>query len=323
MYLKITLIKVFLLISFLGLAQERDNVKFTTKKQFLINKSDSKVIDEQSYDINFSIVDGEVILEEYGRVDYYKILQTKQISEKEWNLILEQNQFLKINEKNNTLLFGHDEVAENILYEIESITELNTTNKQRALSTNENQSDLRKANALYNNNAYNEALEYFKKAAKNESIEAMNKLAYMYMMGEGGSRNADEAIKWLRKAADLGDVSAMYNVGLVYDNGSGVAVNYEQALKWYKKAAEKNYALAKYNIGYLYYSDNNYQDYSEAMKWFKEADAQEHPEAAYYIGMLYLDGLGVTENAIEANKCFQRAANLGSSYGQEMIDRLE
>lgn len=287
MYLKITLIKVFLLIPFLGLAQERDNVKFTTKKQFLINKSDSKVIDEQSYDINFSIVDGEVILEEYGRVDYYKILQTKQISEKEWNLILEEDQFLKINEKNNTLLFGHDEVAENILYEIDRKIELDTEMKQEVLSTPGVSMSLRKANDLYSINAYQEAIKYYKEAAEKGSMKAMKKLAYMYIMGEGGSRNVDDAIKWLRKAA------------------------------------EKNYALAKYNIGYLYYSDNNYQDYSEAMKWFKEADSQKYPEAAYYIGMLYLDGLGVTENAIEAKKWLQRAANLGSSYGQEMIDRLE
>ena len=106
MKLKFTVLKIFLLIPIIGLAQELNNVKFTSKNQYLINKSDSKVIDEQSYDINFSIVDGEVILEEYGRVDYYKILQTKQISEKEWNLILEEDQFLKINEKNN--LYGFD-----------------------------------------------------------------------------------------------------------------------------------------------------------------------------------------------------------------------
>ncbi|HLW15528.1 MAG TPA: tetratricopeptide repeat protein [Flavobacteriaceae bacterium] len=323
MKLKFTVLKIFLLIPIIGLAQELNNVKFTSKNQYLINKSDSKVIDEQSYDINFSIVDGEVILEEYGRVDYYKILQTKQISEKEWNLILEEDQFLKINEKNNTLLFGHDEVAENILYEIDRKIELDTEMKQEVLSTPGVNMSLRKANDLYSINAYQEAIKYYKEAAEKGSMKAMKKLAYMYIMGEGGSRNYQEALKWFKQAANLGDVNSIYNVGLIYDTGSGVEINYEQALKWYKKAAEKNHRLAKYNIGYLYYADNNYQDYTEAMKWFKEADSQKYPEAAYYIGMLYLDGLGVTENAIEAKKWFQRAANLGSSYGQGMLDELE
>ncbi|MBQ1931964.1 MAG: sel1 repeat family protein, partial [Muribaculaceae bacterium] len=74
---------------------------------------------------------------------------------------------------------------------------------------------------------------------------AQNNLGDCYYNGRGVDQNYDEAVKWYRKAAKQGNAPAQYNLGYCYYNGHGVDKNYDEAVNWYRKAAEQGYNLAK------------------------------------------------------------------------------
>ena len=60
----------------------------------------------------------------------------------------------------------------------------------------------------------------------------------MYYKGEGISQDYQEAFEWFRKAAEQGVAAAQNNLGFMYENGEGVSQDYQEALKWYQKAAK-------------------------------------------------------------------------------------
>jgi TPR repeat protein len=47
----------------------------------------------------------------------------------------------------------------------------------------------------------------------------------------------EQARQWYMKAAAAGDAPAMCNLGELYHYGQGVVQDYEQARQWYMKAA--------------------------------------------------------------------------------------
>lgn len=84
---------------------------------------------------------------------------------------------------------------------------------------------------------YDEALEYFEKAANNGQMLAQYNLAKMYLNGNGTSKNPQIAAQWFMKAARQGDAAAQYMIGKMYLEGQGVSKDEQQALTWLKKAA--------------------------------------------------------------------------------------
>jgi len=128
---------------------------------------------------------------------------------------------------------------------------------------------------------------WYRKAAKQGSVNAQNTLGSMYEDGKGVQQSFAEAAYWYRKAAMQGDADAQDNLLISistdrvscrtmlsgklvsqsgrarpsqcasstcrqYDSGQGVPQNYAEAASWYRKAAEQNNAGAQYNLGYMY-----------------------------------------------------------------------
>ena len=60
-------------------------------------------------------------------------------------------------------------------------------------------------------------------------------------------KDYENALYWFKKAAKYGDAQAQCDIGLLYDNGNGVKKSSKQAAKWYKKAAKLGNAQAQYN----------------------------------------------------------------------------
>jgi TPR repeat protein len=109
-----------------------------------------------------------------------------------------------------------------------------------------------KAQAAYSKKNYEEAFEYYKKAADLGDAKAMCGLGVLYHSGEGVIKDYKEAIKWYKKAAELGSAQAMFGLGIIYANGGlGVTKNYKEALKWHQKAAELGIADSMYNLGFM------------------------------------------------------------------------
>ena len=130
---------------------------------------------------------------------------------------------------------------------------------------------------------YDEAVHLFENAANQGHAQAQYKMSRCYDLGHGVNRNTNIAVKWLLKAAAQDHPQALADLGNAYYKGIGVAKNDKEAIYWYKKAAEHG-----------------------------------SPEALCGLGIVYCYGEGV-QDAMEAVRCFQKAARLGSSYAQEIL----
>ncbi|SDP69641.1 tetratricopeptide repeat protein [Selenomonas ruminantium] len=92
---------------------------------------------------------------------------------------------------------------------------------------------------------YNSAMDWFKKAAQKGNAEAKNLIGVMHYRGEGVKCEYKKAFSWFEKAAKAGDAWGMYNLAQCYENGYGVIKNWDKAVEWYEKSAEAGNEEAK------------------------------------------------------------------------------
>lgn len=98
------------------------------------------------------------------------------------------------------------------------------------------------------------AKKYYKKGAELGDDKCMLNLGIIYFKNaEEKNRKKDynEAFEWFNKAADKDLAEAISYVGICYEDGLGVEKDLDIALKHYKKAADKGYVPAQYNYGRL------------------------------------------------------------------------
>ena len=93
----------------------------------------------------------------------------------------------------------------------------------------------------------------------------------MYLNGYGVPKSYDEALNWYKKAAKQGSADAQYNIGAMYQDGHGVWQSDVEASIWYRKAAEQGYAAAQNNLGIIL-GDGG--DNVEGYMWLHLAAAQ-------------------------------------------------
>jgi len=78
---------------------------------------------------------------------------------------------------------------------------------------------------------------------------------YQYQLGRAliKARHNDEALAYFRAAAKQGFAPAENGLGLNYQYGLGVASSARQAVEWFRRAAAQQYAPAQANLGIAYY----------------------------------------------------------------------
>lgn len=105
-----------------------------------------------------------------------------------------------------------------------------------------------------------------------------NNLGDLYYDGRGGfSVDYQQAAQWYRKAAEQGSIAGQCNLGFMYANGYGVTKDYQQAVYWYRKAAEQGSTDGQNNLGVMY--ENGYgvtKDSQQAELWYRKAIEQGH-----------------------------------------------
>ena len=70
-------------------------------------------------------------------------------------------------------------------------------------------------------------------------VRAMNNIGLLWAKGVGIPKpNFDEALRWWKEAAKRGYPLAMNNIGLLYANGQGVAKDPKKAYDWWLRSAE-------------------------------------------------------------------------------------
>lgn len=171
---------------------------------------------------------------------------------------------------------------------------------------------------------YYEAVKWYQKAAEQGHRSAQYSMGLCYSRGHGATQDNQEAAKWYRKAAEQGHPGAQCNLGHLYEKGDGVLLNYYEAAKWYRKAAEQGNKTAQCNLGLCYeYNRGVEQDYNEAVKWYRIAAERGFAKAQYRLGRCYEKGYGVKKNTREAIDWYRKAVDGGYENAQKALDRLD
>ena len=199
-----------------------------------------------------------------------------------------------------------------------------------------------------------EALDWYKKAAEQGSLDASTSIALMYANGAGIPRDLTQATSWFRKAAEAGDSTAQYNLALTYGRGNGVPQDYKESVRWLSAAADQNVIPALLDLGAFFMNPpdgtaadvdraiTNYQraadlgsargqamlgniystdvrgkpDFEKAVKWYRMSVEKGDREGEFGLGVRYVLGEGVDVDLARARQLFKVAADQGQADAQ-------
>lgn len=188
------------------------------------------------------------------------------------------------------------------------------------------------------------ALYWYKRAAYEFYLNAMDRLAEIYLTGKYYNipkdehkgkvwqniakdfRKKDTNMSRTRKAAVEGDVDAMYFLGVtLFEGTSGRPKKPEEGLIWLRKAAGLNHATANYELGKIYLNGKFVeQNYATAFNYYLAAAKLGDVDAMSYIGRAYIKGKGCEKDFNEAVKWLSMAVEKGepeamSSLGMRYV----
>ena len=105
-----------------------------------------------------------------------------------------------------------------------------------------------KADILYNDGNFKEALNLFKEIAKNGDDSAMDRIGTMYADGEGIEKNISKAIAWYKQSVAKGGLTSLYNLGLMYKCEN----NINESKRWFTMALNEGDTEASVELAKLY-----------------------------------------------------------------------
>ena len=183
--------------------------------------------------------------------------------------------------------------------------------------------DLDSATVAYKRGDYAAAFAQFKKLAEKDYAPAQSNVGMMYAEGIGVAKDEQQAVYWWRKAAKEGDTKAIYNLALMYSDGKGVAKDDQQAAYWYQKAAYFGYEFAQYNLGVMYAKGTGVpQDDKQAAYWYRKAANKGNAIAQYNLGVMYADGIGVPGDDKQAVYWYCKAATRGHANAKSSLAQM-
>ena len=123
---------------------------------------------------------------------------------------------------------------------------------------------------------------WYAQAARQEHLDAMYALAYMYEYGLGVEKNYDKALDLYLRCSDQQDKDdaelafcACKDVASFFEEGKGVIKDIPTAIDWYERAAEGDVMSPEdcQHVARLYESGNGIEvDYERAAEWYLMAD---------------------------------------------------
>ena len=149
------------------------------------------------------------------------------------------------------------------------------------------------------------------------SSYGMNNVGNMYEHGDGVEVNFNEAANWYEKAAELDNNLAQENLGRFYENGlGGLPVDFKQAYELYKLSAEQNNLAAMMNLARMYELGLGVQqNYNKSLEWYTKAskgnneyagsvssDIDKHMAEAKVQSLQTLDSKGFFEEKVNKTK---------------------
>jgi TPR repeat protein len=186
------------------------------------------------------------------------------------------------------------------------------------------QSKFKRAEALWNQEQYEQALPLYREAAEDEGDEdakyAMSSLGFAYFYGKGVEKDYAEAVAWLTKAAakDLSGAASL--LGEAYEKGGwGIVQDFAAAKRWYERGAELGNELAakrleNYELRVIgLQADQLWEDerYDEAVPLYSQAAIAGDSFSQYQVGNAFSTGRGVAQDLTESIRWYMMAAAQG------------
>lgn len=170
------------------------------------------------------------------------------------------------------------------------------------------------SNGVQDTTSFPAAAEWYAKSAEQGYTKAEFELAEMYNTGKLGDDQRSNCISWYLKAAAQGNSDAQAEVGelpqLYPGNALLKPVNNIQILL---QAAESGNPDAQFQLARRYQTGIGVpQDAKEAFKWMQKA-AERPGDAQYYLGMMYEKGEGTDRNLQKAYQLYEESAITMSS----------
>lgn len=137
--------------------------------------------------------------------------------------------------------------------------------------------------ANYNKEDRPMAFLCFQKCAEHNIPQSYLMLAKCYLHGYGVDVDYRKCFELTKKAADMNHPEAQCFLGLLYQEGKGVVQDTEKFLIYLKKAAENNYPEAQYILG-KWYEDSNEDN---ALTWMKQAAKNKNLAAMQWLYKFY------------------------------------
>ena len=158
---------------------------------------------------------------------------------------------------------------------------------------------------------YNQAVEWYMKAAKKGCDDAQNNLGNMYAFGLGMPQDFEKAFYWYSQAAERMNLMAVSNVANYYYLGRGVAQDYAQAARFHSKAAHLGHPNSQEVLGEMYMKGEGVvQNYKQAVYWFNESCNNGERSAYSQLGNCYRLGLGVEKDPAKAFELYRQGADM-------------
>jgi TPR repeat protein len=148
------------------------------------------------------------------------------------------------------------------------------------------------------------------------------------LSGRGIPADPQQALKWFKKAAKKKDRLALFHLGYIHDNcNCGFSNDPALAASWYQKAAEVGHPAAENNLGVLYAKGAGVpQDMAKAFFYFTRSAEHDNPDAYWALYRFHWQGLGTPVDRVKALSWLMLAAEespKNSKMAAELAARRE
>lgn len=154
------------------------------------------------------------------------------------------------------------------------------------------------------------------------SMAASSQFADALKVKHAGDR--EKACKMFSACAKNSDLECQAEYAVCQTIGKGVPKDLDGGLRLLSTLAEKGNARAQLNLGKFHrlIGINGKPDLKLAVSWLTKASNQNEAEAQESLADMYEQGEGVKKSLPEAEKWYQKAANLGDVFSQDRLGTI-
>ena len=175
------------------------------------------------------------------------------------------------------------------------------------------------------NEDYLKGIEYLKKSAKENNLEAADWLGYCYLFGEYGVKQDDrKAVYYLKKGAKGGYHDSKKYLGYCYGTGSGVEKNLSKSLELLNEVCneeDNEDGESFYLRGLVYQVDD--VDPKKAFNNFEKSAGLDNPYGMRELIRCYYNGYGTEKNRQAVKELLKTAQEYGWDFSGEDFSKSD